>query len=162
MGVMWASSLDEVPEVLSVRPDLREKMMEYLFREKLVDPSDKDRALPWGALVELLEGDVGLEDAVESIGGDRTARCRVECVYARIYNQAVLDSMESMGMSRAIVSAKGPDNVASPESSQLAGKGYSIKALRWMFNGDKGAPSPNCLVKGNPLCKFVVMPMTGT
>lgn len=161
MGVMWASCLDEVSEVLAVRPDLRESMLEYLFKEKLVDPPRKDQGVPWSAMVMLLEGDIGLDEAVRSVGGDRTASCRVKCTLARIYNQAVLDSMESMGMSRAVVSAKRPDNVTSTESSQLTGKGYSIKALKWMLRTDNGVPSPDCLVKGNPLCKFVVMPVTG-
>jgi hypothetical protein len=168
MGMMWASCLNEVPEVLAVRPDLRDAMREYFEKESASASEPADMKAPFkDVMIKLLEGDMHLDEAVMLLGGasdpetGKRADCLVKCTFARLYNLAVLDRMESQGLSRAIVCDRAPDNVASPVSSQLTGKGYYILMLRKMLSGGEGPSDPICLVKGNPLCKFVVMPVTG-
>ena len=168
MGMMWASCLNEVPEVLALRPDIREAMIDYFAQESTsaYEPPEMKAPLK-DVMMKVLEGEVDLDEAVMLLGGvsdpetGKRADCLVKCTLAKLYNRAVLDSMESQGMSRAVVSANGPDNVASACSVNIAGKGYYILMLKKMLSGEGGGSSSDCLVKGNPLCKFVVMPVTG-
>lgn len=175
----WALEFRDIPATLTVRADLRERMIRLLDGDMPQKASEGDGRLQQLRLIlaDLINGTITVPQAFtavsqhlprstsphassNSVFASGWEERLVRTQFSRLYSQAVLDALADAGEAQCFVAHSSEESQESPCSMHLAGQVHEIAILRerLISNYVQGLWSKELKIPNHPHCTHVVGP----